>query len=149
MITRLTNKQWITTTNETKIYNKKKCCSLLRVNSLLFFKYFFRSILENRMLFWIDIIGYRSPQVLQVLQHYYKYHWQLVQVILLLFGSIRPYIRIRSPVLYQTQQTTHSTLIFFARFFLLHDRNIVINYHQQWFVVWSILHPNKCSYGDL
>ena len=42
--------------------------------------FFFWSILENRALFWSNIIRYRSPQVLQVLQHY-KYHWQLVQVL--------------------------------------------------------------------
>ena len=42
------------------------CCSSI----------FFRSILENRMLFWTDIIRFRSPQVLL----HYEYHWQLVQV---------------------------------------------------------------------
>ena len=100
------------------------CCSSI----------FFRSILENRMLFWTDIIRFRSPQVLQVLLHY-EYHWQLVQVfchhkrcylcLLLLFGSIRLYIRFRcyyvstivfdhTPVL---SSPTNNSLVGFQRFF--------------------------------
>ena len=127
-----------------KIYDKNNAVHYYEWIHCYCSSIFFRSILENRMLFWIDIIGYLSPQVLQVLQHYYKYHWQLVQVFLLIFRSIRSYICIRSHAL-SSPTNTHSTLIFFARFFLIHVGHIVISTHQQRFVVYSILHPAKWS----
>ena len=125
-----------------KIYNKNNAVHYYEWMHCYCSSIFFRSILENRMLFWIDIIGYCSPQVLQVLQHYYKYHWQLVQVFLLIFRSIHPYIRIWSPAL-SSPTNTHPTLISFARFFLIRFRHIVISSHQQQFVVYSILHPRR------
>ena len=62
-----------------KIYNKNNVVHYYEWIHCYCSSIFFRSILENRMLFWIDIIRFRSPQVLQVLLHY-KYHWHLVQV---------------------------------------------------------------------
>ena len=108
MITRITDINngllWLM---EQKIYDKNNVVHYYEWIHCYCSSIFFRSILENRMLFWIDIIGYRSPQVLQVLQHYYEYHWQLVQVFLLLFGSIRPYIRIRSSLSSPTLRKLH------------------------------------------
>ena len=125
-----------------KIYDKNNAVHYYEWIHCYCSSIFFRSILENRMLFWINIIRYCSPQVLQVLQHYYKYYWQLVHVFLLIFRSIPLYIRIRSHAL-SSPINTHSTLILFTRFFLIHARHIVISTHQQRFVVYFILHPVK------
>ena len=62
-----------------KIYNNIDAVHYYEWTHCCYSSIFSRSILENRMLFWIDIIRFQLPQVLQVLLHY-KYHWQLIQV---------------------------------------------------------------------